>query len=84
MEDSQMHMSRQNFLLFSLKKIREINKGLTQKLMNNNGDDGNIVRNQSSSNPYFQYEVDFFKSIKNVYFDSKYKEYKLTLTSKKQ
>jgi hypothetical protein len=29
MEDSEMHLTRQNFLLFSIKKLRELNKGLT-------------------------------------------------------
>jgi hypothetical protein len=43
-----------------------------------------LVRNEIEPNPYFQYEVDFFKSIKSVYFDSKNKEFKVSITSKKQ
>ncbi len=29
MEDTEMHLTRQNFLLYSIKKLREVNKGLT-------------------------------------------------------
>ena len=34
-------------------------------------------KHEVEHNPYFQYEVDFFKSIRSVFFDSKYKEFKL-------
>jgi hypothetical protein len=33
-EDSETNVSRQNFLLFSIKKLREVNKNLTDKLLN--------------------------------------------------
>ena len=79
-----MHMSRQNFLLFSIKKLRELNKGLTEKLIHQGSSDGNLMKNEIEPNPYFQYEIDFFKSIKGVYFDAKLKDFKLSLHSKKQ
>ena len=83
-EDTEMHLTRQNFLLYSIKKLREMNKGLTEKLLNHANTEGHGLKNEIEPNPYFQYEVDFFKSIKSIYFDSKYKEFKMTLSSRKQ
>ena len=39
-EDSETNITRQNFLLFSIKKLREINKNLTDKLLNISTEDG--------------------------------------------
>lgn len=36
-----------------------------------------MYKHEIEPNPYFQYEIDFFKNIRSVYFDSKYKEFKL-------
>ena len=44
MEDSEMHLTRQNFLLYSIKKLRQLNKGLTQKLLNKNGGEGTVIK----------------------------------------
>lgn len=68
-----MHLTRQNFLLFSIKKLRELNKSLTEKLINQGNSEGHVYKHEIEPNPYFQYEIDFFKNIRSVYFDSKYK-----------
>lgn len=78
-----MHLTRQNFLLFSIKKLREVNKNLTEKLIHQGVNDGHNYRHEIEPNPYFQYEIDFFRSIKNIYFDSKYKEHKLNIVPHK-
>jgi hypothetical protein len=49
-----MHLTRQNYLLFSIKKLREINKSLTEKLINQGGE-GLELKQEIEPNPYFQY-----------------------------
>ncbi len=79
-----MHLTRQNFLLYSIKKLREMNKSLTEKLLSQVNSEGQGVRSEIEPNPYFQYEVDFFRSVRSIYFDSKFKEFKMTLSSRQQ
>ena len=75
LEDGEIQLARQQFLLFSIKKLRESNKNLTEKLLTSNGE--GALNSSIVSNANFHYEVDFFKSIKSMYFDTKAKEYRL-------
>ncbi len=65
-EDNETNLTRQNFLLFSIKKLREVNKNLTDRFLNIK-EDGDKRLKEVDSNPYFHYEVDFFNSLKSVY-----------------
>jgi hypothetical protein len=42
-------------------------------LINQGSSDGHVYKNEIEPNPYFQYEIDFFKNIRSIYFDSKHK-----------
>ena len=50
-----MHNIRQNFLLYSIKKLRELNKSLTDKLLNQASSEGQLAKSEMETNPYFQY-----------------------------
>lgn len=66
-EDGEIHISRQQFLLYSLKKLRENNKNLIEKLLSISNSEEKIQKKDLIKNPNFDYEMDFFKSIPKIY-----------------
>lgn len=64
-EDTEAHSWRQQYLIQSIKKLTEVNKKLTSKMLSNKEDKKSI--SICDRNPLFSYEVDFFKGIRSMY-----------------
>lgn len=71
-EDGEIHISRQQFLLYSLKKLKENNKNLLNKFLTLYKSDDKIQKKDLiMQSPNFQFEMDIFKNIRTMYEKSK-------------
>lgn len=79
-EDTEAYSWRQQYLIQSIKKLTEVNKKLTSKVLSSREDKKSV--SICDRNPLFSYEVDFFKGIRSMYEDNKFSQYRLNMKGK--